>query len=81
MIRYVLYLNPRVWRQIASACVNKTVNTTIGAIAMPTYDLDRLIIELMNEKAEQLEDLLSASVLAYFGNIHPAFLRPFRDVV
>jgi hypothetical protein len=48
---------------------------------MPTYDLDRVIIELMNEKAEQLEDLLSASVLAYFGNIHPAFLRPFRDVV
>jgi hypothetical protein len=35
----------------------------------------------MNDRAEQLEDVMAASVLAYFGNIHPAFLRPFRDAV
>lgn len=44
-------------------------------------DLDQTIIPLLNDKAIDLENKLSACMLAYIGNIHPGYFRQFRDVV
>jgi len=49
--------------------------------AMKQFDLDNTILQLLSEKAILLEQQMRATVLAYFGNIHPGFFRQFRDVV
>ncbi|MBU3679647.1 MAG: serine dehydrogenasease [Candidatus Kapabacteria bacterium] len=45
------------------------------------HSLDSTILSVLNERAKQLEDALSMTVLAYVGSIHPGFLRKFRDAI
>ncbi|MBI3896207.1 MAG: serine dehydrogenasease [Acidobacteria bacterium] len=42
---------------------------------------DATIKSLLNEKLGQLEAKFDADVIFYFGEIHPALLRPFRDLI
>lgn len=48
---------------------------------MNRYDIDRTILSSMNERAQMLEQKLSASVVAYYGSIHQGYLRQFRDTI
>lgn len=42
---------------------------------------DRSIFDLVNNRAQALEDQLSADVLFYSGGINPSYFRNFRDYV
>ena len=42
---------------------------------------DRSIFDLVNDRAQALEDQLSADVLFYSGGINPSYFRNFRDYV
>lgn len=49
---------------------------------MMSLDLfDRSIFEIINEKAQKIEEHLSADVVFYHGRIHPAAFRHFRDFI
>lgn len=48
---------------------------------MNRYDIDRTILSSLNERAQMLEQKLSASVVAYYGSIHQGYLRQFRDTI
>ncbi|MGB0681819.1 MAG: SDH family Clp fold serine proteinase [Magnetovibrionaceae bacterium] len=43
--------------------------------------LDRSIFELINERAQVVEETLKADAIFYHGRIHPALFRSFRDFV
>ncbi len=48
---------------------------------MNRYDIDRTILSSLNERAQMLEQKLSSSVVAYYGSIHPGFLKQYRDTI
>jgi hypothetical protein len=43
--------------------------------------LDNTIKVLLTEKLNKLEEAFSADVIFYFGELHPAMVRPFRDLI
>jgi serine dehydrogenase proteinase len=43
--------------------------------------LDNTIKVLLTEKLNNLEESFSADVVFYFGELHPAMVRPFRDLI
>lgn len=43
--------------------------------------LDNTIKVLLTEKLNKLEESFSADVVFYFGELHPAMVRPFRDLI
>lgn len=65
----------------ASFQLSKSLYAFSERRTMNKYDLDQTIISLLNTYAKDLEEQLSACVLAYFGNIHPGYFRQFRDAV
>lgn len=46
---------------------------------MASTKLDESILKAIEEKALDLEQELNSNVLFYMGNIHPAYLKPFRN--
>lgn len=42
---------------------------------------DATIKNLLNQKLDDLEKFFAADVIFYFGELHPALLRTFRDVI
>lgn len=43
--------------------------------------LDNTLKLLLTEKLSNLEEAFSADVIFYFGELHPAMVRPFRDLI
>jgi hypothetical protein len=48
---------------------------------MNPTDLDHTILHHINEKAEALENHLHCDVICYFGQIHPQYVRLFRNFI
>ncbi len=48
---------------------------------MNPADLDHTILHHINEKANDLEEILDADVVCYFGQIHPQYFRLFRNFI
>ena len=48
---------------------------------MNPHDLDHTIVTYINDKNRDLENIILSDVIGYFGQIHPAYFRRFRNFI